>query len=291
MRKYATVSCNDPKRPTIRLNIGGKLLQVLKVQPTALNLRGPLGSEHNGEFTISKGTDLDITVIGATAQKKQVSVGEIRELESGSSYAVEVYAPSALVPGMIRDALTVEAMCSDGKVRTTVVQVTIDHQAPITMIPRGNVVFQRRDTARLGSPGAAPVRRDLQLMGTDPKTPFKITGMEILDAPEGLFKISQRTIQPGQRYVVSVEVTEQRQERSIRGQLKIKTDHPDMPEVAARIYAQFGASTPVPTPRPNPNAGRVQPRPGQNPVRLDSPGKKPAPQIKPVSPPKVKPAG
>ncbi|MGB1810257.1 MAG: hypothetical protein ACPHQT_08270 [Planctomycetota bacterium] len=287
MRKYATVSCNDPKRPTIRLNIGGKLLQVLKVQPTALNLRGPLGSEHNGEFTVSKGTDLDITVIGATAQKKQVSVGEIREVEAGKSYAIEVYAPSALVPGMVRDALTVEAMCSDGKVRTTVIQVTIDHQAPITMIPRGNVVFQRRDTARLGSPGAAPVRRDLQLMGTDPKTPFTITGIEVMDAPEGLFKISQRTIQPGQRYVVSIEVTEQRKERSIRGQLKIKTDHPDMPEVAARIYAQFGAAAALPTPRPNPGT-QNRPKQGSSPVKLD---KRPIPQTKPVPAPKVKPAG
>ena len=303
MRKYATVSCNDPKRPTIRLNIGGKLLQVLKVQPTALILRGPLGSEHKGEVTISKGTDLDITVIGATAQKKQVSVGEIRELEAGNSYAIEVFSPSALVPGMVRDALTVEAMCSDGKVRTTVVQVTIDHQAPITMIPRGNVVFQRRDTARLGAPGAAPVRRDLQLMGTDPKTPFNITGVEVLDAPEGLFKISQRAIQPGQRYVISIEVTEARKERSIRGQLKIKTDHPDMPEVAARIYAQFGTAAPAPLPTPRPNAQRPNPQrpnpqrlnpqgtPGKPPVRLDRPGSSPATPAKPGTQPKLTPSG
>lgn len=260
----------------MRLNIGGKLLQVLKVQPTALILRGPLGSEHSGEVIVSKGTDLGITVIGATSQKKQVSVGEIREIEEGQKYAVEVNAPSALVPGMVRDALTIEAMCSDGKMRTTILQVTVDHQAPITMIPRGNVVFQRRDTARLGSPGAAPVKRDLQLMGTDPKTPFNITGMQIEDAPEGLFKLSQRTIQPGQRYVISIEVTEPRKERSIRGQLRIQTDHPEMAEIAARIYAQFGTATPAPLPTPR---GQIRPqnplKPApKTPVKLDTSGKK-----------------
>ncbi len=253
MRKYATVSSNDPKKPNVRLNIGGNLLQVLKVQPTALILRGPLGSELSGEVTVTKGTDLDITVISANPQKKQVSIGEIREVEEGQTYVVEVHAPSALIPGMLRDALTIEAMCSDGKMRNTVIQVTVDHQAPITMIPRGNVVFQRRDTARLGSPGAAPVKRDLQLMGTDPKTPFKITGMEVVDAPEGLFKLSTRSVQDGQRYIISIEVTEPRQERSIRSQLKIQTDHPEMPEVAARIYAQFGTAAPAPLPTPRPH--------------------------------------
>ena len=108
------------------------------------------------------------------------------------------------------------------------------------------------------------MKRDLQLMGTDPKTPFNVTGMEILDAPEGLFKLSQRTVQAGQRYVISIEVTEPRQERSIRGQLKIKTDHPGMPEVAARIYAQFGTAAPAPLPSPR---KPVTPRP----ARTESP--------------------
>ena len=258
------------------------MLQVLKVAPTALIMRGPLGQEHIGQITITKGTELDITVIGATAQKKQVTVGEITEVEAGKTYTLNVSAPSAIIPGMLRDALTVEAMCSDGQLRTTVVQVTVDHQAPLTMIPRGNVVFQRRDTARLGSPGAAPVRRDLQLLGTDPNAPFNITGMEVVDAPEGLFKLTQRAIKPGERYVISIEVTEPRQERSIRGQLKITTDHPDMPQVAARIYAQFGTAAPLPTPRPRPTTSPVKPAKG-----VLTPKVTPI-QGKPATTPKVK---
>ena len=113
-------------------------------------------------------------------------------------------------------------------------------------------------------------------MGTDPKTPFNITGMQIEDAPEGLFKLSQRTIQPGQRYVISIEVTEPRKERSIRGQLRIQTDHPEMAEIAARIYAQFGTATPAPLPTPR---GQIRPqnplKPApKTPVKLDTSGKK-----------------
>ena len=81
----------------------------------------------------------------------------------------------------------------------------------------------------------ADTRFESEHKTTNPKTPFKITGMEVVDAPEGLFKLSTRSVQDGQRYIISIEVTEPRQERSIRSQLKIQTDHPEMPEVATIV--------------------------------------------------------
>lgn len=292
VRKYATVSSNDVRQPQIRLNVGGKLRHVVKVQPVSLILRGATGSELTGTLTFTKGTELDITVIGGSAAKKQVVVGDIVEVSPGEEYQLVVAAPEALVPGMLRDIVNVEITCSDGVIRTTSVPVTVDHQAPISVIPRGNVVFQRKDTDRLKVAGSAPVKRDLQIYSTAPGTRFNIKSMTMEGAPENLFRLSQREIRSGERYVVTIEVTEPRPERSIRGTLRIRTDHPKMPEVTARIYAQFGVPTPVRRPAVTVPAKKT-PVPGKKPAPklLDGSGKKPAPTLKlPVKPaPKPKP--
>ncbi|MEE2857953.1 MAG: hypothetical protein VX949_11210, partial [Planctomycetota bacterium] len=69
-------------------------------------------------------------------------------------------------------------------------------------------------------------------------------------------------------------------------------DHPKMPEVTARIYAQFGVPTPVRRPAVTVPAKKT-PVPGKKPAPklLDGSGKKPAPTLKlPVKPaPKPKP--
>lgn len=293
MRKYATVNSNDRRQPQLRLNIGGKLRHVVKTTPSSVMLRGSVGTDLSGMLTLTKGTELGITVVGATSGKNQVTLSEIVEVEASEKYEVHVQAPKALVPGMLRDVLTIEVACSDGELRSMTVPVTIDHQAPISVIPRGNVVFQRKDTDRLKVAGSAPVKRDLQIYSTAPGTKFKITGMSVEEAPPGLFKISQREIRPGERYVVTIQVTETRPERSIRGTLKIQTDHPEMPEVTARLYAQFGVPTPTRRATPNPKpTSRVKPSPSTG----LSPGvKKPAPVLqipgqKTPTPVKPKPA-
>ena len=292
MRKYATVSCNDPRQPQIRLNIGGKLRHVVKVAPSSAMLRGAIGTDLSGFITVTKGTDLDITVTGATSGKKQVILHDIVEVAAGEKYEVHLTAPQAMVPGMLRDVLTIEVVCSDGEIRTTAIPVTIDHQAPISVIPRGNVVFQRKDTNRLKVAGTAPVKRDLQIYTTAPGTTFSITGMTVEGAPDGLFHVTQRALRPGERYVVTVEVTKTQPAGNARGTLKIQTDHPDMPEVTARLYAQFGVPTPTRRPSIVPGQSRraiPKPNPVKKPVPvLQIPGQKPQP--KPKQPDPVKPA-
>ncbi|MEC9476527.1 MAG: hypothetical protein VX764_05750 [Planctomycetota bacterium] len=260
----------------MRLNIGGKLRHVVKVAPSSAMLRGSVGTDLAGMLTLTKGTDIDITVVGATSGKNQVVLREIVEVTPGEQYEVHLTAPQALVPGMLRDILNIEVACGDGELRSTAVPVTIDHQAPISVIPRGNVVFQRKDTDRLKVAGTAPVKRDLQIYSTAPGTQFNITGMTVEGAPEGLFQLSQRAIRPGERYVITVQVTETRPERSVVGTLRVQTDHPEMPEVTARLYAQFGVPTPTRRPTPVPSrSSKVPAKP-----KLGSPEKKTQPVLK-----------
>ncbi|MDE0959492.1 MAG: hypothetical protein OSB09_01795, partial [Planctomycetota bacterium] len=279
VRKYATVSCNDPRQPNVRLNINGILRQVIKASPNALILKGPVGETLTGMFEVSMGTELGITVTEVTVNKNQADLHQIVELVEGEKYQIHLTAPPALVAGMTRDIVTVEVVCSDGEIRTTTVPLTLDHQSPITIVPRGNIVFQRKDTDRLSAPvydsRAAVVKKDIQVFATAPGTRFNITSISIEDVPEGVFGVTQRVIRESERYVISVEVLQSRPERSIRGTLRIQTDLEGMPEVTARLYAQF-AATPArggATPRPTPKS---KPAPSAKP----SPSAKPWPELK-----------
>ena len=259
---------------------------MIKAAPNAVILRGEAGSPLSAKFVLSKGTELDITVSDVSAAKNQVTLEEIVEVTEGEEYEITVSAPPALVPGMTRDIINVEAMCSDGEMRSTTIPVTIDHQAPITVIPRGNIVFQAKDTERLKQPGAAPVKRDLQIFATSPDTNFKITSISVDDAPEGVFRITQRQVRNAQRYVISVEVLENRPERSIRGTLRIQTDLESMPEVTARLYAQFSnLPTRNPANRTSPTRPKVKPRPDLKPLPKPGLVKPGIGRVKPISPP------
>ena len=267
VRKYATVSCNDPRQPTVRLNIHGILRQVIKSTPNALILKGPVGETLSGMFEVSRGTELGITVTEVTVNKNQADLYQIVEVVEGEKYQIHLTAPPALVAGMTRDIVNVEVVCSDGEIRTTTVPLTLDHQSPVTIIPRGNIVFQRKETERLSVPGAAVVKKDIQVFATTPGTRFNIKSISIDDVPEGVFGVTQRMIRESERYVISVEVLESRPERSIRGTLRIQTDLEGMPEITARLYAQFA-------PPPTRGGGARLP---QTPRRKVAPTAKPAP--------------
>ena len=144
VRKYATVSCNDPRQPNVRLNINGILRQVIKASPNALILKGPVGETLTGMFEVSMGTELGITVTEVTVNKNQADLDQIVEVVEGEKYQIHLTAPAALIAGMTRDIVNVEVVCSDGELRTTTVPLTLDHQSPITIVPRGNIVFQRK---------------------------------------------------------------------------------------------------------------------------------------------------
>jgi hypothetical protein len=250
---------NDRSQPQLQISITGKILQIVNFEPAQVRLSGLAGSALSGEVTLSAGTPLGIEVTGAKALKQQCEVEGIDPLGDGT-YRLRVTAAPAQLPGMLRDIVEVDVVTTDGKDHKTQIPIIIDHMDRISMAPRGNIVFQRRDTDRLKQAGAPPVRRDIQLYSSTPEIHFTVTGAEILDVPEGVFETDLRTVKEGERYIVSVLVREYRDDPSIRGRLVIHTDDPEMPDREVRLYAQFGAT---PTQQPNPAVGQ-QLRPGTN---------------------------
>jgi len=295
-RREAVVTSNDRVNPQSRIKISGTILFVVKVEPVNLRLTGLAGSRLVGEVTVKPGTDLGIEVKEAKAQKGQFELISNEPQADGSTVLRFEAAPSELA-GMLRDQLEVKVVGTDGSEHSSTVPVILDHQDRVTIQPRGNIVFQRRDTEPLKQPGAAPARRDIQLYSSSPEIEFNILEVEILDVPEGVFTHELRTVKAGGRYVVSVFLNEHQDEPSVRGRLRILTDDEKSPEKIVRVYAQFGvAARPGATVTPGttrPPAGKPTLQPGGGSLRPVGapPVKGGAIQVPPtkVSPTKVSP--
>ena len=250
------------------MTIEGDIDFVVTPKPAQLRLSGLAGTAMTGEVTLSPGTQLGIEVTEAKALKSQVNVKSI-EAQADGSYKITVEAAPAELPGMLREILEVSVLASDGSEHKTQVPVAIDHMDRISVAPRGNIVFQRRDTQALKNPNARPVRRDVQLFSSAPDIRFHVKEVELLDVPEGVFETEIRTVKEGERYVVTVFVREYREEPSIRGRLRIVTDDPNAPDKEVRLYAQFGDVATKP-PRRVGSSGQVKQKPKPTP-----PGKRP----------------
>ena len=267
----------------MKIRIEGDILFVVAAEPKQIRLSGLAGSSMESELVISPGTDLGIEVTEATAQKEQCRITEIVPTGDGK-YRLKVVADPSDLPGMLREMITVKVVATDGKEYNTTIPVVIDHMDRISIAPRGNIVFQRRDTQMLKTAGSRPVRRDVQVFSSSPEIRFNVTGVELLDVPEGVFETQIHPVKQGERYRISVFVREYRTEPSIRGRLRILTDDPNSPEKEVRLYAQFGEVPKRPTAR----------KPGEK-VRIPDPRKRggtlqPSPK-KPTPPNQLKPKG
>lgn len=268
----------------MKIRIEGDILYVVTAEPKQVRLSGLAGSAMSGEVILAPGTDLGIEVTETSVQKDQCRVSSIEPTGDGR-YRLAITADPSDLPGMLREMITVKVVATDGKEHTTTIPVVIDHMDRITIAPRGNIVFQRRDTQTLKASGSRPVRRDVQVFSSSPEIRFNVTGVELLDVPEGVFETQIHPVKQGERYRVSVFVREYRPEPSVRGRLRILTDDPNSPEKEIRLYAQFGEVPKRANPTPR--------KPGQK-VRVPDPRKKgalqPSPK-KPTPPNQLKPAG
>ena len=78
-------------------------------------------------------------------------------------------------------------------------------------------------------------RRFIEITNTHPAVPYKLTGHELGSRNRDLFEIETEAVIPGTRYRVRVTVKPDAKTRFFRGVLKLRSDHPDMKEVAVTL--------------------------------------------------------
>ena len=239
VRKYATINCNDPKSPKTKVFIGGDLIQIIEHSPRVVKLSGLAGDVMQTKITVTPGTDTAIQVTDAKPRARHIQVLNIQEVERGMLYEITIQAMPSQRPAKLRDNLELTVITDDGHSRKTSIQVIVDHRDRIQLQPRGNVVFQRKDTARLRT-GTTPVTRPIIISAGGPEVTFKIIDLQLLNVPEGLFDYKLDTLQEGKRYKVTLRCLRDHDQRFVRGELVIGTDDPQVPNRKVRVFAQFG---------------------------------------------------
>ncbi len=263
VRKYATIFTNDPRSARAKVFMSGSVTPFILTEPASVRLIGLSGDLLEGSVTVSPGPkSAAFSIESVKAKGDRVEIVEVKDLGDGR-YNISVKAVPSDRPQVLRDQLTVAVVDSEGVRREANVPVTVEHRDRITLQPRGNVVFQKRETARLLQEGAAkrPVQRDVHIFGGRDDIKFNLLNVELLDLPEGVFTVTTNTVKPEHRYRISIRLNEYRQERTLRGRLRITTDDPETPVREMRVYAQFGGTTNPRVTGAGANNGKAKPVP------------------------------
>lgn len=267
IRKYATIHSNDPTKKDQKIYIGGDIIAIIAHEPKNVNLAGLAGAPLESKVIITPGTDLDIKIDKVTTKGKNVQVLGIEEIEPGKRYEVSLQAAASQRAARLRDNLNVFLTTPDGKSREATIAVQVNHKHRIQVTPRGNVVFQRKDTTALKQEGAAPIKREIILSSGAEEVSFDVKEVRIEDVPEGVFSADVEMLKQGSQYKVTVNLNEYHDAaRFLRGKLVVVTDDPKMPERQVRLFAQFGNS---PTRGKGTNVAKGNPvrQPGKNKAR------------------------
>ncbi|MEM7260769.1 MAG: DUF1573 domain-containing protein, partial [Planctomycetota bacterium] len=241
VRKYATIFTNDPTQARAKVFMSGSVTTFVNTEPANVRLVGLSGDSLEGGVTLSPGVaDTTFTIESVVPKSKRVEVTEVKDMGEGR-FELKVRAAQSDRPIVMRDQLEVTVKTPDGQLRKAMVPVTVEHRDRITLQPRGNVVFQKRQTQQLLNPSnARPVQRDVHIFSGRDDIRFKLLNVELLDLPEGVFSVSTTTVKPEQRYRITIKLNEYQSERTVRGRLRITTDDPETPVREMRVYAQFG---------------------------------------------------
>lgn len=241
VRKYATIYTNDPANAQVKVYMEGGVTQIVVTEPMTVNMSGLAGDPLSGELILKRGADLDFTVERVVAKNNHLEVLDQATVTPGQEYRVTLGAKPADRPQVMRDNLVVTVRTSDGETRDLNVSAVLEHRDRITIQPRGNVVFQRRQTERLLTHPDVRVVRDIQVFGGREDIQFNLTNVELVDLDPEIFEVTWAALQPGHRYKISVRVKKYDEtQRMARGRLRIHTDDPENPTRELAVYAQFG---------------------------------------------------
>lgn len=268
VRKLVHVTTNDPRRASFSLTLRGWVQPVLDVQPTRLKLSGLADASKALGGTIQAGSELGITIESIVARAGRVQV-VCERMEEGAGYRLELRCGPRDSPGVEQDVLEAQVLTSDGVTRRIELQVTIEHLGRVVVSPRDSVTFSREQTAVLWTDPRQIVEQNVFLDAATPDISFRVTGIEIVGAPEGLFTASAHPLADGRRIRIAVRVERTSSDALVRGSARIHTDDPGCPVVELRLFANFAGARAAPA----------------EPAGKPPAGKPPASVTSPVSPP------
>lgn len=268
--KSTRVTCTDPNKSTFDLVMKGFVQPLLDVQPQNAKLSGLVSQSKEMTLAVKSGSGETVTIESVTAQRGIIEV-EYGPALTDDGYEFVVRSGPGQRPMLDRDVLKVRVRTPDGTVHETDVPITVEHLDRIVITPRNNVIFRREQTQALRTGSRQLVEQSVYLTGATPDITFGVTGVEIKDAPEGLYTARTDAIEEGKRYRVTIRVNQYSDQPTVRGTVVVHTDNPESPTQEIRLFAQFGD---VPAP------AAARPPVQAQPARTPPPAKAPQPRVK-----------
>lgn len=239
VRKASTLTTNDPKRRTARLELGGQIKSLLTTRPQTLKMSGLAADSKSLDVELIRGSNLDIDIESIESVKKLVEVESIEEIAAGSKFLLSLTAGAGKRPMMDRDTLKVKLKTSDGVSRETTLSVLVEHLDRVVISPRRNLVFRKQQAQELRTGARSSISQSLFLTSAKEGLNFQVTGAEIKGVQPGVFDVDYKEIKPGERYRVTVTLKKYVDVPNLRGNLVIHTDDPENATKQVRLYAQF----------------------------------------------------
>lgn len=240
--KHTDVTSNDPVRPKVKLSLVATVQRVLEWKPENGKFEALLGRSVEGEleFIAPPGISLDLVQVEAAGQ--HVTVGALEAVETGKRWKVGLTAPASDTVTSKKASLTARVSLDTDKGKrdlTIPVPVSIQYTGRVRFDPREAVSFSKKETSGMGTEGAALPERKVNVSTGDPAVPFRVTQVEVLDAPAGVFATEIVEVAPGEKYDVIVTVREKVAQKFVRAKLVIHTDDPTASRKEMRLVAQF----------------------------------------------------
>ena len=255
--KYADVSSNDPKQPQARVFIQGKVDSLLKVEPENPKITTVRGTgQVSTELTLTKNSQTEMKILGAKSQSGRLLL-ELKETQPGSLWNLQVktnYSPKD-TQSYFSETIQLDVQAGERRMPQEVT-LTVQVKDRIDLAPR--MLYLRKTDFQPLKDKNTPVVKSVDLKAIlDLPYKFAVKGTKI-DDPNPFFSVkveplTERTdpatkktepVSDGREYRVSIivdkmpELKDQNQ-KSLKGNVTIQTDDPEMPEIQLRVVAFF----------------------------------------------------
>lgn len=242
-RKNAIVHSNDPDALEISLWMLGRVVPVLKTETSVLKLSGLSSESKRMEVTISPGSDQPTEILEITPRNGHVAVESLQPLTDGR-YQLVLTAGPAESPGILRDDLSAKVSIAGGEPISVPLRVVIEHLDTVRIIPNGNIIFYRRQTAHLDGPVKREVFKEIHVKSVRTDLPVVVTSAEIIEAPADLLSTEVTEIQKGQHYLIKISVLKPHSQSQASGTLQIHLSGQEILLRERKVFAQFRLRTP-----------------------------------------------
>jgi hypothetical protein len=246
INKYADVISNDPKQSSLRCTIAGTIEALLKIEPESPRITSVRGQGQGKlQMTLSRNLQQEMKVTGAKSQSGRLVVG-FSETQPGTMWKIDLTTNynAKETQNYFSEVVQLEVMMGERKL-TQEVTVAVQLKDRIEMTPR-IVYFRKNDFQPLKDKGA-PATKTVEVKA-NLEPPYKFTIKEAkFDAPDSPFKVKIEPVVGKEdreyRLVVLIDkmpdFANDPNQKSLKGNLTVVTDDPDMPEISIRCVAFF----------------------------------------------------